>query len=252
MPNTPLPAADMQTYLINLDLTRVALCNAGANTRADILLTKRKETNQMPNFSTFEEVSKSLTPDALALITKHVEDTVALAIANKDEEIGTLNKSVTELTEENAALKKAAAPATTPESILKGVSPEVQALFKKQQEVLDALVAKDQEALATARFEAVKAIPCEEALLKSVLKSASPEAYNVLRAAAEAITKSVINEPAGSDADGEITKSADATYGRLEEAAKSIASAEGISFETAFTKACAANPDLYAAYSKGV
>ena len=39
----PITLSNPETALVNLNLNRVALCNEGANSRAHILLTKRKE-----------------------------------------------------------------------------------------------------------------------------------------------------------------------------------------------------------------
>jgi hypothetical protein len=55
--------------LVNLTLDAVALCNEGANSRADILLTKRKESQIMP---TFDELLKELTPESADVVTKHI------------------------------------------------------------------------------------------------------------------------------------------------------------------------------------
>ncbi len=250
MPNE-IPDTEMQTCLIDLDLTRVALCNTGANSRADILLTKRKENTQMPTPTTFEEVSKSLEAPVLDLINKHFEGLMSA----KDTEISDLKKQLDDFKKQapvTAEPAKTAEP--TPEDLLKTASPELAALFKKQQETLDMLVAKEQEALAARRFDAVKAIPCKEEDLKGVLKSISPAGYEVLKAAAQAIEKSVTKEPAGSDAQGVIEKQspADQAYATLEKSAKDLQAANaGMSFEQAFAQACEQNPDVYTSYVKG-
>ena len=248
---TPSNTTEMQTFLVNLDLSRIALCNAGCNTRADILLTKRKETDTMPSFASYEDVAKSLEPDVLSLIQAHFKS----ELDAKDAEIAGLNKSIANLQTTVDNLKKSA-PAEpsepSPEELLKGLSPEVKKMFENQQTLLNQLIAKDQEATANARFAAVKALPVEEAALKEVLKTASPATFDVLVAAAKAVSEATLTEPAGSDADGDISKSANDAYAILEKSAKDYMAAHPeMSFEQAFTAACTSNPDAYVNYTKG-
>lgn len=248
---TPSNTTEMQTFLVNLDLSRIALCNAGCNTRADILLTKRKETDTMPSFASYEDVAKSLEPDVLSLIQAHFKS----ELDAKDAEIAGLNKSIANLQTTVDNLKKSA-PAEpsepSPEELLKGLSPEVKKMFENQQTLLNQLIAKDQEATANARFAAVKALPVEENTLKEVLKTASPATFDVLVAAAKAVSEATLTEPAGSDADGDISKSANDAYAILEKSAKDYMTAHPeMSFEQAFTAACTSNPDAYVNYTKG-
>lgn len=246
MPNEPImPAAS--ACIIDLDLTQVALCNIGANSRANILLTKRKENNQMPTSMTFDEVAKSLEAPALEAINKHFEE----QLAAKDAKIEELSKAVEDM---KKSLPAAEPKPTTAEELLKSASPELAAFVKKQQEVLDALVAKDQQAVAAQRYEAVKSIPCDENKLKEVLKSISPAGFEILTAAAQAIEKNVTKEPQGSDADGQLKKSTsgETAYAILEKSAKEIQAANaGCTFEKAFTMACEQNASVYADYVKG-
>lgn len=252
---TPSNTTEMQTFLVNLDLSRIALCNAGCNTRADILLTKRKETDTMPSFASYEDVAKSLEPDVLSLIQAHFKSELDAAIKAKDAEIDGLNKSITNLQTTVDTLKKSAPTEPSepsPEELLKGLNPEVKKMFENQQALLNQLIAKDQEATANARFAAVKALPVEEAALKEVLKTASPATYDVLVAAAKAVSEATLTEPAGSDADGDISKSANDAYAVLEKSAKEYMTAHPeMSFEQAFTAVCTSNPDAYVNYTKG-
>ena len=248
---TPSNTTEMQTFLVNLDLSRIALCNAGCNTRADILLTKRKETDTMPSFASYEDVAKSLEPDVLSLIQAHFKS----ELDAKDAEIAGLNKSIANLQTTVDNLKKSA-PAEpsepSPEELLKGLNPEVKKMFENQQTLLNQLIAKDQDATANARFAAVKALPVEEATLKEVLKTASPATFDVLVAAAKAVSEATLTEPAGSDADGDISKSANDAYAILEKSAKDYMTAHPeVSFEQAFTAVCTSNPDAYVNYTKG-
>ena len=86
-----LTQSNPQAALVDLSLSAVALCNEGANSRADILLYKRKETNSMPK--TFEELLAALDTDAAAVVTKHIETLRAAdqaTIKNLQGEVDTL------------------------------------------------------------------------------------------------------------------------------------------------------------------
>lgn len=244
--------SNAQTALVDLSLNAVALCNEGSNSRADILLVKsRKEGVNMPK--TFEELLKALQPEQADIVTKHI----AGVEAAKDEVIKGLNGQVTELTSQVTnltgqvdSLQKS--KPTEQEDVLKSLSPELQAMFKKQQETIDGLLAAQAEDLAKSRFEKCKAIPCEEAELKDVLKSASPAVVAILEKAAAAIEKGA-HSAVG--ADGEpafVGTSAEDLYGKLEKSARELmAGNEGMTFEKAFTKACEADPATYQKYVKG-
>lgn len=248
-----LTTPNARTALVDLSLDAVALCNEGANSRADIIFTKRKESTCMP--TNFEELLKALQPAQAEIVNKHI----AGVEAAKDTEIAKLNDQVKDLTVEKTKLEGQVAELSkskgtaTEEDVLKSLSPEVRALFEKQQQTIASLVADKAEELAKARFEKCKAIPCEEATLKDVLKSASPAVVSVLEAAAAAIEKGLAT-PAGRDTDPAFTgSSADDQYGKLEKSAKDImAQNAGITFEKAFTMACDADPTTYKKYVEGV
>ena len=107
-----LTQSNPQAALVDLSLSAVALCNEGANSRADILLYKRKETNSMPK--TFEELMAALDTDAAAVVTKHIETLRAAdqaTIKNLQGEVDTLK----------TAAPAAQAPAHE-EDVLKGAS----------------------------------------------------------------------------------------------------------------------------------
>lgn len=239
------------TTLVDLQLRAVALCNEGANSRADIILTKRKENATMPK--TFEELLKSLQPEDAEMLQKHIAgiEQKATAVVSK------LNTQVTELTnrvEELSKAKPAEVQTAQPETdVLKGVSPEVAELFKKQQATIDGLLADRAEALANARFEKCKAIPAEEASLKAVLKTASPAVVELLEKAAAAIEKSS-HTPEGTTGNPQfVGTSTDDLYGVLEKSAKEIMKTNaGMTFEGAFAEACSRDPETYRKYTEGV
>lgn len=237
-----LTQSNPQAALVDLSLSAVALCNEGANSRADILLYKRKETNSMPK--TFEELMAALDTDAAAVVTKHIETLRAAdqtTIKNLQGEVDTLK----------TAAPAAQAPAHE-EDVLKGASPEIRALFEKMQGTVNQLLAAQEASVVEERYQKCKALPCEEAALREVLKSASPATVSILEAAANAIAEG-LHKATGTSASGIIkTGTADEAYAALEKSAKTIAAEQGITFEKAFTEACQRDPDTYKKYVEGV
>lgn len=237
-----LTQSNPQAALVDLSLSAVALCNEGANSRADILLYKRKETNSMPK--TFEELMAALDTDAAAVVTKHIETLRAAdqaTIKNLQGEVDTLK----------TAAPAAQAPAHE-EDVLKGASPEVRALFEKMQGTVNQLLAAQEASVVEERYQKCKALPCEEATLREVLKSASPATVSILEAAANAIAEG-LHKATGTSASGIIkTGTADEAYAALEKSAKTIAAEQGITFEKAFTEACQRDSDTYKKYVEGV
>lgn len=237
-----LTQSNPQAALVDLSLSAVALCNEGANSRADILLYKRKETNSMPK--TFEELMAALDTDAAAVVTKHIETLRAAdqaTIKNLQGEVDTLK----------TAAPAAQAPAHE-EDVLKGASPEIRALFEKMQGTVNQLLAAQEASVVEERYQKCKALPCEEATLREVLKSASPATVSILEAAANAIAEG-LHKATGTSASGTIkTGTADEAYAALEKSAKAIAAEQGITFEKAFTEACQRDSDTYKKYVEGV
>lgn len=243
-----------QSYLIDLNLDKVALCQEGANSRAQIILTKRKETNDMPK--TYEELLGILKTDEADVIKTHVAEllkTKDTAITTLNGTIATQQATITANEDTIKSLKETTAvgKSTDTEELLKKADPALASVFKAMKDANALLIADQAEALAKTRFEAVKAIPCEEAALKDVLKTASPAVYEVLCKAAKAVEDSILKGK-GSGADGNMTVGADQAYGKLEKSAREIMVAKtGITFEQAFTDACIADPKTYANYVKG-
>ena len=237
-----LTQSNPQAALVDLSLSAVALCNEGANSRADILLYKRKETNSMPK--TFEELMAALDTDAADVVNKHIETLRAAdqaTIKNLQGEVDTLK----------TAAPAAQAPAHE-EDVLKGASPEIRALFEKMQGQMNQLLAAQEASVVEERYQKCKALPCEEATLREVLKSASPATVSILEAAANAIAEG-LHKATGTNASGTIkTGTADEAYAALEKSAKTIAAEQGITFEKAFTEACQRDPDTYKKYVEGV
>ena len=239
----PITPSNPVTALINLSLDAVALCNEGANSRAHILFTKRKEKESMPK--TYEELVKALTPDQAQLITDHIDTLVK----SHKSEVDKLNTSITTLNAQVETLQKSKSPAE--EDILKSASPELKALIDKMQTSISALTAQREEDLVKERYAKVKALPIEEAELKGVLKSASPAVISILEKAAAAVEATL--NPKGADTDNTFAgTSSDDFYAKLEKSAKTImGETAGITFEKAFAMACEKEPETYLAYVKG-
>lgn len=241
-----LTLSNPQTALVNLDLSAVALCNEGANSRAHILLTKRREKTSM----TFEELLKALNPEQAEIITQQLGSVEAAKDAKINEltsQLENLSKEVTELQKSKPADEPAAQ-----EDVLKNVSPEVKALVEKLQSRVETLVASNEENLAKERYAKVKALPVPEPELKDVLKSVSPAVFSVLEKTAAALEATMA--PVGKETNTEFAgDSAEASYSKLEKAAKALmAKEEELSFEQAFTKACEQDVNTYQKYVKGV
>lgn len=198
----------------------------------------------------FNDILAGLTPEAQAVVNKHIEDATTQAV---NAAVAPLTAQVTELTETNKSLTEAAkgvAEPTVPEDVMKSLPESVQKQFEEMQKSIKALEDEKEENLAKSRFNIVKAIPCDEATLKSVLKTASPEVFAVLTKAAAAIEEG-LGKTAAAAGEGSTVVSSDDAYAALEKHAEVIAKSENVTDAVAFTMACEQHPDLYDQYVKG-
>lgn len=237
----------LKTRLFGLNLDRVDLVHTGSNTRADILLKKGKEQENMPK--TYEELLALLKPEQQDVLKSHIA-TIEKSIADKDAAIADLTGRLETL--EKAAPAPAAVEMQSEETILKGAAPEIVAHVEKMQKQVAELLDREANNIAKARFETVKAIPCEAEQLMEVLKTASPTVVEILQKAAKAVEESVLTAK-GKDTEGAFsTESSSDIYAKLEKMAQAKVAEEKITFEKAFTAVCSANGEMYAAYLKGV
>lgn len=235
--------ANPVTELVNLNLEAIALCNEGANSRAHILLTKRKENKSM----SFEEFLKALNSEQAELVNKHIEEIAAA----KDKTISELNEQVIKLTTKVEEIEKSKAKEDD-EDIFKNIPPEVKAHIEKLQSTVNSLVQAQEEVLANERFMKVKALPVEETELKTVLKSVSPAVFAILEKAAKVIENGLIAKGKVTEADFQEETEA-SSYAKLEKVAKEIMKENtDITFEQAFTLACEKDIETYKNYVKGV
>lgn len=236
--------------LLDMCLDAVALCGQGANSRAHILLSKSmKEGNSKMEIN---EILSGLSTDAQAVVTKHITDTVDAAVTKAvAEAVAPLNTEIENLKATNKSLedaKNAKVEEPAPADFAKSLPDEARKQFEEMQKSIQRLEAEKAESVAKSRFEIVKAIPCEADTLKSVLKTASPEVFDVLVKAAAAIEAGLGDSKAAAG-EGKLDKSADDYYAELETIASNIAKSDNLSPAQAFTKACEQNPELYKQYS---
>lgn len=246
MPNTFTPLFT----LVDMNLEAVALCSQGANSRANILLTKSmKEGNSKMGIN---EILAGLSEEAQATLTKHIEETATAKVTKAVEDaVAPLNAKIAELEATNKSLTENAAKATQstePEDFTKSLPEPARKQFEEMQKSLAALQAERAEALAKSRFEVVKAIPCDSDKLKSILKNVDPDVFEVLTKAATAIEEGIGKSTAAAG-EGKLDKSTDDYYKELETIADGISKSEGVSLAKAFTLACERNADLYAKYA---
>lgn len=236
--------------LVDMNLEAVALCSQGANSRANILLTKSmKEGNSKMGIN---EILAGLSEEAQATLTKHIEETATASVTKAVEDaVAPLNAKIAELEAANKSLEENAAKAAQPaepEDFTKSLPEPARKQFEEMQKSLAALQAERAEALAKSRFEVVKAIPCDSDKLKSILKNVDPDVFEVLTKAATAIEEGIGKSTAAAG-EGKLDKSTDDYYKELETIADGISKSEGVSLAKAFTLACERNADLYAKYA---
>ena len=235
---------------VDLHLDAVALCAQGANSRADILLTKSmKEGNSEMNF---EEIIAGLTPEAQQCVNEHIETVKSTAVADA---VSPLNTKIGELTATNKSLSETIAKTKkddepSQEELMKSMPESLRLQFESMQKSIKAMEEERVENLAKSRFEVVKALAVEEATLKSVLKTATPEVFDILTKAAAAIEQG-LGVAKGAAGEGSVVTSSDDAYEALEKHATDIAKSENVTPAVAFTMACDQHPELYAKYVKG-
>lgn len=234
----------MATKLTNMKITKVAICEDGANSAARINLFKKKGDLPM----NFEEIIKSLTPEQQEVINK--------ACDKMKKETEDAEKEAKEAKEE---LAKAKSTVTTEEDIMKSASPEIQAMFKSMQAkqlaaetMAKSLKEEEMINLAKSRVAVLKSVPGEEAAKVEMLKSLNQkdsklatDVFEMLEKANALIEKSAAFKATGNSNEG-VAKNADAAWAEIEKAAEPLL--KSMSKETAISQIMKEKPELYKSY----
>jgi len=265
----------MPYLLEDLVVNRVDLVDEGANSAAFIELFKRKERSDTMEFT---EILKSMTPEHAAVVqaeitrldgeiakTKTTAEQAAAAEAaatgsatEAKEEAKRANETCAKVQEELSTLKAASTESFDESETLKAMPEAARVLFTKmkaQKDAAEEAVRKardaEVEATAVAKASELKALPVEQSKLVGILKSCSPELFEVLTAVNAAIDSNVLGE-VGKSKPGEVSTTSNAAWGKIEAKAEEILKAKPtITKAKAISEAVTQNPDLYKEYLKG-
>lgn len=262
----------LPSLLLDLEVDRVDLVDEGANSAAFIKLYKRKEQNDMK----FEEILKSMKPEHAEVIKAEIAkakveipEVVATALKKAKEDADKMASDLKLATdakdaaEQKAAeFEKASCDASGQDSkdkmdeIMKNLDPTVQEVVKSmkaQKEAAEAVVKQMNEQKlndeAIVKAKDLKALPVEEAKLVAVVKNASPEVYEILKAASVAIetggTFAEVGKSKGNKDGGD-------AWTKIEKKAEEYVTADSkLTKQAAITKAIKENPELYREYLNG-
>lgn len=259
----------MPNIILDLMVDRVDLVDEGANSEAFIRLYKRKE---QENAMTVEEILAKMKPEHAKVIQESIEKAKSdLEAATKKVELteGELAKAksalgeaegkVTDLTEQvNKSKDKSEEPSF--EEVLKSLDPSVQEVMKSlkaQKDAAEEVARQAAEKAATeeavAKAKDLKSLPVEEDKLVEVLKSASPEVLEILKAANKAVEDGGLFEEVGKSKDNatQVSGSANDAWDKIEKAADKISEEQKVTKAKAIGIAVKENPDLYREYLKG-
>lgn len=249
----------MAYELMDLVVDRVDFVDEGSNSEAFIELYKRKE-----NPMDFNEILSKMRPEHADVITK--------AFEAKEAELATATQNLADKTSALDAANDALAKANTEletlkaDNVEKGVKEEeliksmpegARELFMKmraQKEAAEEQVRKaaeaEAEATAIAKAASLKAIPVEQEKLVGVVKSCSPEMYEILTAANNAIEAAVLGEVGKNKGNGAKTDGDD-PWAQIEKCAAEIVKRDNVTKEKAIATAVSENPELYRQYING-
>ena len=259
----------MPKLLVDLTIDRVDLVDEGANSEAFIKIYKRRNTEM-----NFEEIMKSLTDDQVAVITEELakakkEADTQCAKVKADLELETENAKTAMANEiakaksdAEASIAKAkeevelakAKDTNNTEDIIKSLDPAVQAIFKSMEDkkiaaeaIAKQMKAEQEKEEAISKAKDLKSLPVEEAKLVEIVKSISPEVFDILKAANKLIEDSEILKEKGNNSTGSNTDAWD----KIEKAASEIAKRDSITKQKAITVVMKEQPELYKEYLKG-
>lgn len=244
----------MPSLILDLVVDRVDLVDEGANSEAFIKLYKRKENETTMSV---EEILAKMKPEHAEVIREEIakaKGEVPEAIAT---ELAKAKQDYTELLAEHEVAKAATVVEPDFEEVLKNADPVVQEVFKslnaqKQaaEEATRQLLEKTKHEEAVAKAKELKALPVEEDKLVQVIKSASPEVVEVLKAAATALDNSEIFEEVGKSKPAGASD-ANTAWAKIEKKAGEIEARDSVTKAKAISIAIKENPDLYREYLDG-
>lgn len=255
----------MPNIILDLLVDRVDLVDEGANSAAFIKLYKRKENDE--SMLTFDEILAKMKPEHAEVIRTEVTKAKAEIPAETATELETVSKAKQTAEEQlklaqdqlqdiEVAKGKDAQPDF--EEVMKSLDPALQEVFKSlktqkeaAEQVAREAAQKELDTIAKSRASELKSLPVEEAQLVTILKSATPEIIDVLKAANKAIEDGGLFEEVGKSKSGAAAASADDAWTKIEKKADEIADAEKVSKQKAISLAIKQNPDLYREYLKG-
>lgn len=263
----------MPNLILDLEVTRVDLVDEGCNSEAYIKLYKRKEQSITMNF---EEVLAKMKPEHAEVVRAEIAKaksevpeavTVELTKVKGDltiaqEDVQKAKKTAEEATAKLEVIEKAKESKVDFEEVIKGLDPAVQEIMKslkadkeaaeaKQiaaEEIVKAANIKKITDEAIAKAKEFKALPVEEAKLVEVIKSASPEVMEVLKALSTAIEAGVLLDETGLSKGKGGDQDA---WEKIEKKADELVVSEKITKQKAIAKVIKENPDMYKEYLKG-
>lgn len=246
----------MAQLLIELEIDRVDLVDEGANSEAFIKLYKRRST-----IMTFEEIVKSLPEEQVAIVTAEIAKVKAeadAAMATMKTEADAAMAKVKEEAEMVIAKakedvnKQKDEPKST-EEVIKSLDPAVQAIFKSLQDkqiaaetIAKQLKEQNDKEIAIAKSKELVGLPVAEDTLVEIAKTASPEIFNVLKAASKLIVDSDLFKEKGNGSKGEVD-----AWSKIEKAAAEIAIRDDVTKQKAIAIVIKEQPQLYTEYLKG-
>ncbi|MNH05084.1 hypothetical protein D3C79_643980 [compost metagenome] len=250
--------------LIDLEVDRVDLVDEGANSKAHIMLYKRKENTNMSNPTgtlDFDAVVKGLKPEHAVTVHEEINKARSEVPTKTAEELENVKKSlkdaeaiIEQLKADNIAKSKDNDEQDY-EEVIKGLDPALQKVFKSMKAEKEAAENIAKQAAekrlndtAIAKAATLKNLPIEQDKLVDVVKGISTEVYEVLKAANDAIEKSGVLDEVGTDTPNEeVTKagSPDQAWEMFEQKVVEIAKDRGINHGEATAIAIKKHRDLY-------
>lgn len=244
----------MPNVLLDLEVTRVDLVEAGANSEAHIKIFKNKGGSGM----TIQEVLKNLQPEHAEAIEKALEEAKKAQeeeLAAKDTKIETLEKELAD--------KQDPAPEQSEEEILKSASPEVRAVIEKAQaqakvaeEAVRKLQEKEEHQEAITKAKELKGLGKSEEELAEMLKNLAKtdselqeNIFGLLKSASKIVEDGTILDEIGKNSSEESDLASDA-WDQIEKLAKVRMETQDMTQAAAIAKTIEENPKLYTEYLK--